>query len=201
MCYKGSEEDLPEKTLSADLSSKAVDNLLSAKLNKMSMEQRSDGLYDLHGVADLENETPEMIQEKMEEINEALALSCTSNSVDSRDYEKAYSMSREHVEKIKRLCLRAEIYNSEEASARVLRFFTRKRELFGEERLVRDITMRDLGEEATTLLRRGLWQLLPQRDRAGRAILFLYDMETTKYENISVVSPRSDRGRGQFLNR
>jgi hypothetical protein len=54
--------------------------------------------------------------------------------------------------------------------------------------------MRDLGGEENNLLRRGLWQLLPQRDRAGRAVLFLYGMENTKYENISVVSARSDWG-------
>lgn len=97
-------------------------------------------------------------------------------------YNMALSINREYVNEIKTLCLRAENYNPNEAASLTMRFFHRKLYLFGPNHLCRDIQQSDLledddtagdGAEAINALRQGLMQLLPYRDRSGRAILFI----------------------------
>jgi hypothetical protein len=172
---------------------KALDDLLGSKLNRMSLEERSNGLHDLHGVADIEEETTEMLRAKLNEMNQALAAAAShaSSSRDVRAYQKAIAMRPEYVWRLKLPCLRAERYNSQEAARRLLRFFDRKLELFGEARLVRDITRDELNEDENDALEQGLFQVLPDRDRAGRAILFIDGMVNASHSTTTVVSPLS----------
>jgi hypothetical protein len=168
-----------------------VDDLLNTKLNRMTVEQRSDGLHDVHGVAGkLEDETPEMLEAKVGEMNEALASSCSSSSFDTRAYEEAVSVSCEYVEGLKIPCLRAEAYNSQKAAERMTTFFSRKLELFGEETLGREITQREcLDQHDMKALNEGIIQVLPKRDRVGRGILLLHGKSSTNYPTRTVVRP------------
>jgi hypothetical protein len=172
-------------------------DVLSSKLNKLSIEERSNALHDLHGVADQMEETPEMISAKIQEMTEALhAYSLPDLQVeDSLAYRKALELSPEHVEGLKVRFLRAMRYNGQGAAAKMIRFFSRKIELFGEETLVRDLKFKDLNEEEQEALRNGLIQLLPQRDRAGRAIIFGSGEVNAMYPNTkSVVSTGTEYG-------
>ena len=68
--------------------------------------------------------------------------------------------------------LRAEKYNPKLACCRMVHFFKEKRILFGSHTLGRDITLTDMDERDMELLQSGYMQILPQRDRAGRAVWF-----------------------------
>ena len=156
------------------------------------MEERYDGLHDLHGVTKQKEEEPEFIWESLIEMELALTEKVTEEGGGPMNqglgYKKAMSMSPEYVENLKISFLRAENYNSKDAAARMIRFFDRKLELFGEEKLVKDITFQDLGEEEVKVLERGCYQVLPQRDRAGRAIVYMCGALSEEAENMVVVS-------------
>jgi hypothetical protein len=171
-----------------DSSSRRLDDcVFSSKLSKMSLDERSTGLHDLHGVAELKAETPEMLQSKVKEMNQALA----SASGDTQVYKKAVSKSPEYVEHLKIPCLRAKEYNSEDAAALMIRVFNRKLELFGEAKLAEEIHMKDLTEEENDAIRKGLVQILPERDRAGRGVLFINGKLSTEYRTDTVVCVNS----------
>ena len=85
--------------------------------------------------------------------------------------------------------LRAERYNSKAAAARMVRFFSFKEMLFGEEKLVKDIHLEDLNESDLMALRSGYCQMFPERDRSGRPVLLVHGRENTAYhETMSLVS-------------
>jgi hypothetical protein len=67
--------------------------------------------------------------------------------------------------------LRAKQFNVVEAGHAMFHHFSVKQELFGDEKLATDITMKDLDKDDTICLRNGHIQILPIRDQAGRYIL------------------------------
>jgi hypothetical protein len=180
-----------EQALSNGDSSAIPDSVLGAKLNDMSIEERSRGLHDLHGVAGIERETPEMLKEKAGEMIHALFSAVAGVSAkDSLAYREAVVMSPEYADGLAIPFLRAENYNSKLAAYRMVRFFDHKMRLFGKEKLVQEITFQDLSKEAQEAVQRGLIQTSPLRDRAGRVIFFIYGVVNIMYETITCVSPR-----------
>ena len=71
--------------------------------------------------------------------------------------------------------LRAERYDAVEAAKRMIRFFELKKEIFGVEKLVRDITLQDLSDDDMDTLKCGCVQLCPRTDMAGRPILICFN--------------------------
>jgi hypothetical protein len=136
----------------------------------LSLEERSKIEYELHGVADLQEETQDMLQMRISEMNKALYVLLFTGK-DTSAYEKALDISKDYVGGLKLAFLRAENYNGKEAAARLVRFFDRKRSLFGEAMLDRDIRLSDLDDEEMEALKQGIVMLLPQRDRSGRSIV------------------------------
>jgi len=67
--------------------------------------------------------------------------------------------------------LRAERYDIEKAATRVIDYFEEKRRLFGVDNLTTKIKLKDLDAESKDCLESGQMQLLPERDRAGRAVI------------------------------
>jgi hypothetical protein len=67
--------------------------------------------------------------------------------------------------------LRAERYDIEKAAIRFIDYFEEKRRLFGVDNLTTKIKLKDLDSETKDCLESGQIQLLPGRDRAGRAVI------------------------------
>eukprot|EP00934_Nitzschia_sp_Nitz4_P004506 Nitzschia sp. Nitz4//scaffold85_size83877//77726//79490//NITZ4_005243-RA/size83877-augustus-gene-0.156-mRNA-1//1//CDS//3329559179//4496//frame0 len=63
-------------------------------------------------------------------------------------------------------------WDASQAASRFIRYFDLKLELFGEAKLTKNITLDDLTPEDMKMFKKGYFQVLPQRDNAGRAILF-----------------------------
>ena len=68
--------------------------------------------------------------------------------------------------------LRAEDYHTEKAARRIFTYLRIKLELFGRDKLTRDILLDDLGEDGRAYLESGALQMLPKRDTSGRRVMF-----------------------------
>ena len=173
--------------------------LLASTMSRMSIEERSNGLHDLHGVNDLEEENPVMIARKTNEMDAALARRCPTTTLEGEEgeegeepvepYSKALEMSSEYVQQLKLMFLRATSYDAQKAANRMLSFFRLKLDLFGDEKLTREITYDNLTKDEQSALQKGLIQLLPYRDRAGRAMVFIWGKPNNDdYSTKSIVS-------------
>jgi hypothetical protein len=101
--------------------------------------------------------------------------SSSSSAIISREgYERAVSNSPDFVERQLLCFLRAEEFNVQRAAARCLKFYQAKLALFGPELVGKDLGLKDLSELERQALYEGAVQLLPKRDRTGRAILTLF---------------------------
>lgn len=68
--------------------------------------------------------------------------------------------------------IRAEDYDAEKAARRIFKYLRIKLDLFGREKLTRDILLDDLGEDGRAYLESGALQILPKRDASGRRVVF-----------------------------
>ena len=66
--------------------------------------------------------------------------------------------------------MRAESYDPCNAASRMVRFFDEKCELFGADKLTKDITQDDLDPGDIAALERGIYRVLPEKDCAGRKV-------------------------------
>ncbi|CAJ1947159.1 unnamed protein product [Cylindrotheca closterium] len=124
----------------------------SLKINDLSMKEREMALQDLHGVSDIPNEDEVSIQNALRELRGELDL---QDSVAADDEELVKF-------------LRADSFDILKAAARFNRFSAFQRKLFGKQDRTK---YSDLTDEDVKFLQSGFMQLLPQRDRAGRAII------------------------------
>ncbi|KAL3941169.1 MAG: hypothetical protein SGBAC_004423 [Bacillariaceae sp.] len=130
-----------------------IDNPTSnPKLNDLSRKERESGIHDLHGVSDIPQENEVLVQSALKALRGELNL---TESITTDDSELLKF-------------LRAENFGVTKAAARFNRFSTLQTKLFGKHGKGR---LSELKEEDAKFLQSGFMQLLPQRDRAGRAII------------------------------
>ncbi|MHA7865834.1 hypothetical protein, partial [Flagellimonas marinaquae] len=147
-----------------------VDSMLADDLNKLSLKERQSILEELHGVPDIVEETPQFCKSTLD----ALRLELTRTR-SKRGYDRALFLSPRYVESTDFLMmfLRADSFNAMAAARRLVAHFDSKLDLFGLEKLVKDITQEDLSEDDLEALYSGSSQVLPEmKDRAGRPFLF-----------------------------
>jgi hypothetical protein len=86
--------------------------------------------------------------------------------------------------------LRADRFHVQLAAQRICRFFDEKEKLFGETKLVHQLTLDDLSDDdIVSICGNGAGQLMPHKDRSGRLVFFAdyFFLEFKDYKN--VVSP------------
>jgi hypothetical protein len=66
--------------------------------------------------------------------------------------------------------LRAESFDPYNAASRMVQFFEEKYELFGANKLTKDITLDDLDLDDIITLENGFYQVLPEKDCAGHKV-------------------------------
>jgi hypothetical protein len=150
------------------------------------MAERTQGIHELHGVAEDVEETPAILDTKLEEMNQATASYSKAHTAGA--YQKASKMDEKYVGRIRLLCLRADPYNIEKAATRLASFFDFKQQLFGEEKLTKDITLDNFLGEDKHGLDSGPFQLLPERDRSGRAIIMFVGDKASNNSSETAVS-------------
>jgi hypothetical protein len=155
---------------------------LARELHRLQPQAQSKVFEDLIGIS---RKHPE--DNVMERIAE-LQLAMSRRSSNREAYEVAVSMSPEYVSSQLLSFLRAEDFNPKAAARRVMSHFRKKLELFGLDRLVKDISLEDLDEDDTEALSCGGIQFLPSKDRTGRPV-FVRQYSNMKYKKrINMVS-------------
>jgi hypothetical protein len=152
-----------------------VDIHIAQALNRLSMQERDQVFHDLHGVNDVIPETHDFVTTKVQELQSNLMY-----LKDRHPKAKAFQMALEQQSAFVfdpiflLMFLRSESFDVAKAADRMIRFFDLKLFLFGPDSLCRDITMDSLSKDDTSALKAGFFQLLPFRDRAGRAVLIFF---------------------------
>jgi hypothetical protein len=156
------------ETSSEPVSTSWVESLLAQDLYKLCVSEREYALEDLHGVPDFVNETPDLVSNRLAELERELSKIPEKTAYDLAAYQDSnYVRSREFRLKF----LRAERFHAGKAAKRLAGFFDQKLVLFGQKELARELLLSDLDQEDRKCLESGLMTLLPVRDRAGRCIL------------------------------
>jgi hypothetical protein len=160
------------------------ETILAREMAKLSMSERETILNDIHGVADDDvKETPVLVSTKLSEL-EAMIRQLRHNSSGNSEfgaggrigaaYTVAEAISPEYVQdsSFRLMFLRASHFDVEQAAKRLLGHFEKKLEFFGPTKLCKTITLDDLDSDDMECLTSGQSQLLPYRDRSGRAVFF-----------------------------
>lgn len=168
--------------------------------SSISNKEKISALNDLHGCPDIRGEDPEMVAEKLAQLDIEIQKRTTSSSLSSlsspgwyggggknaRDrsaeaYLLAYRQDKEYVEdkKFRLSFLRADTFCVKDAVQRLFSHFEHKLQLFGEDKLTKPILYQDLSGEDIDTLNNGSVQMLPLKDRAGRYV-FVYSGATRR---------------------
>jgi hypothetical protein len=154
---------------------------LAKEMNELSVQEREQVFDDIHGVADVLEETAELLLTSIRALDRSIASS----------RHKALTRAMflrpelESDNQFKLMFLRATEFNVKAALKRICAHFQKKVELFGEDKLVKDITISDLSEEDLEYHKAMI--TLPQKDQTGRSVL-LYVPTLIDWKHLSVKS-------------
>lgn len=141
-------------------------NCLKRELKSLPMSVQERASQDMYGITDHGTEiTPESFESLEHEIQQISERNA---------YDMAIEMSPEYVQnaRFRLMFLRACQGDTKKAAKRITRHFSTKLNLFGVDKLVKDIELSDLDEYDREALESGGFQVLPKRDLAGRNVLF-----------------------------
>ena len=149
-------------------SPKEIDSLIAQEMNELSMKERDKVLFDIHGISDASEETNEFLDTSLARLEAEL-----SRIGQKEAYNMAKALSPDYVSnrKFRLMFLRCDRFDAKRAAIRLVKHFESKLELFGADKVARDIVQEDLDEDDLRCLQAPFLQLLPSRDRAGRAVL------------------------------
>lgn len=145
--------------------SNSPSSCLTRELNQLPMTTREQVGQDLYGISECV------------EINDELLgrLDVEIGRIEEKPaYDRALEMSPTYVrnDAFRTMFLRATEGDCTKAAKRFVRHFATKLRLFGEDKLARDIKITDLDPHDMEALQSGGFQVLADRDRAGRSVLF-----------------------------
>lgn len=149
---------------------KRADSIVAQQMSSLSQKDREEVYYGLHGISLEDKESPEFLQGKLVELDDALQQLRHKQTISS--YETALAIDPSYV-KDPDFCvkfLRADRFDASAAALRIARHFEAKLELFGLSKLCQDIVQDDLDEDDMDALYSGTNQSLAVRDRAGRLV-------------------------------
>lgn len=154
-------------------------NLLVEELNTLSLQERQEVEEEIHGVANESKEDDQFVEEKLEELNLQI------NKIRKKPaYDFALFLCPAYVTD-RAFCLmvlRSESFDVGLTAKRVVIYFEVKLELFGIDKLVRDITYEDLDEDDRANVEGSHWWL-KAKDSAGRCLFFVVQKAAPKYKH------------------
>ena len=143
--------------------------LFQNDLNQMSARDRERVYEDIHGAAAQIEETPELVERSLNQLEEEIRKIPHKAAYDlaaSRDLR--YVTNR----KFRLKFLRAERFDPAGAAKRLVGNMQWKLDLFGSDKICRDIQLDDLDPDAVSNVKGAWQQVFPTRDSRGRAIFF-----------------------------
>lgn len=150
---------------------KETEDFLAAEMNKLTMEERSKALDDVHCVGEDVQENPEEIERLLQEYQTVVEKS------KNECYDLAFAKNPDFVQDIafRLMFLRANLYNVKSAVKQMFRFLEQKMTYFGEEILARKIALSDLNAEDIEAILAGVVVLQKERDSSGRCVLYSFN--------------------------
>ena len=107
-----------------------IDALLVKELNQLSVDEREQVYEEIHGVDQIQEETKEFLDEKLDALDRELLKISNKPAYDLAERSnKEYVLDRT----FRLMFLRAEHFNAPKASGRLVRFMEGKLELFGKD--------------------------------------------------------------------
>jgi hypothetical protein len=160
------------------------DEILAKEMYRLSIDERNEALYDFHGIAEMPQENPEMLARALGALEEGI-----QNIPKKAAYETALAMSPDYVRdpKFRLKFLRAaDKFDPKSAAHKLVEFLEVKMELFGSDKLTKDIKLKDLSADDLSVLESCAVQVLRGRDTAGRAIFcqFMAYRNATHMDNV-----------------
>jgi hypothetical protein len=143
--------------------------MLAKEMNQLSVEDREKVLEDIHGIARAVDEPLDYVKNSLVLLEEELSKITLRNKA---AFDIAQLQSKEYVssEKLRMMFLRAESFDAYKAASHMVRFFDEKLNIFGAEKLTKDIVLADLDPDDIAALEKGFYQVLPEKDSAGRKV-------------------------------
>ena len=181
---KQATRDLPE-----DLDLPDADDILTQEMMNLSVKDRNDMQEEMHGVKCLAiEESPEMVEKALfllKRVIDEFTPDC-----DKRAYLQSQQPPKEITEHQRILnqlephpqqsyangidfrlrFLRCDLFDVKKAAKRLLKFLDLVLELFGDYALRRPIRLSDFSKEEIRFMKYGRYQIMPNRDRAGRRV-------------------------------
>ncbi|CAJ1932780.1 unnamed protein product [Cylindrotheca closterium] len=143
-----------------------IDNLLSEALNALTFHEREEQQEVLHGVDKVIAEGDDFIANSLVDLDtDLMRIKAGSAYEIAERMDPTYATSRA----FRVMFLRANRYDVKASANQMLLFFELKQQLFGNDKLAKDITIDDLDENDLEALKAGAVQLAG-RDTANRKI-------------------------------
>jgi hypothetical protein len=149
------------------------DKMIAHALGQMSLKEREKVYHDMHGVADEIHEEPTFVAERLQEMRDELFTLKSQPSGWALQLAESIDPNYVNNRKFLLVFLRCEGFVAIKAAGRMTRNLEWKFSLFGASKLCKDIELADLPEEDVKNLKKGYFQLLLERDRAGRAVFIV----------------------------
>ncbi|CAJ1967218.1 unnamed protein product [Cylindrotheca closterium] len=151
---------------------KETEDMLASELNKLSLQERTKALEDIHCVGQDLEETPELVEELLAEFDR------TAQQQEQHDptYKMIAKRYREYIEdpSFRLKFIRSNTHNVGKAVNQMLHFLRNKAKYFGNDCIGREITIHDLNEEDRELLLSGIYHIQKDKDQKGRVILYFF---------------------------
>mmetsp|Transcript_36616 Transcript_36616/g.88744 ORF Transcript_36616/g.88744 Transcript_36616/m.88744 type:complete len:336 (-) Transcript_36616:842-1849(-) len=154
--------------------------LVANEMNKLTFQEREVVYEDLHGVSRPEKESKATLDKAITDTRNEIA------SVRLRAaYNKAVFLNPDYVnsDNFILMFLRSSKFDPKTTASKIVDHFKYKLELFGYDNLGKELMYEDLDEGTKNALASGAVQVLPQRDKAGRAIVF-FALDALNYDNV-----------------
>jgi hypothetical protein len=175
-------ETVPQEATNAEY----IDSVIAKQMSLLSVQDREKAYMDVHGVSDLVEETPEMVEGGLVQLESEILLLKDKAAYDlAESMDASYTRNRD----FRLAFLRTEFFHSQQAALRLIRYFQLKLDLFGRDRLVLDITQDDLDIDDMDALYSGYGRLLSATDRACRVISLVVP-RPGEFSTISLVRHR-----------
>jgi hypothetical protein len=152
----------------------ATSAMLAKEMNQLSVEEREKVLEDIHGIARVVDEPYDFVKNNLVLLEEELSKATHDHNKAAYDLAKLQSKEYVSSEKLRIMFLRAESFDAYNAASRMVRFFDEKYKLFGAEKLTKDIVLADLDPDDIAALEKGFYQVLPEKDCAGRKVVCFF---------------------------
>ncbi|CAJ1947165.1 unnamed protein product [Cylindrotheca closterium] len=143
------------------------DRVLAQAMSSLPTAERDKIIEEVHGVSKPIEETADFVSQKLAALESEISIK--KNDA----YEIALTQNRVFVEDsgFQLMFLRSEGFVASAASIRMMQYLKLKQKYFGEERITKHINFLDLSEDDKSSLETGAIQVLPEKDRSGRAVV------------------------------